>query len=81
MIFISSRVVEIPALEGKSFSMECTCSDAVSIISNGFFLYVTEVTVDLVLPLSVLIFSWGLARVHLPPAYVEFMVLYLLLSF
>ena len=56
MKFLADRVVDIPVLEGKLFSMDCACFAIRSIISNGIFLYGTECTVDLVLFLSVLVF-------------------------
>ena len=56
MTFLANRVVDIPVLEGKSFGMDCACSDIGSIISKGIFLYDTECAVDLGMSLSVLIF-------------------------
>ena len=56
MMFLSDVVVDIPVLEGKSFSMDCACPTMESIINSGIFLYGTECTVDLVLSLSVLLF-------------------------
>ena len=55
MIFFDDKMVDIPVLEGKSLSVDSNCSAIAPIISNGIFLYVTELTVDLVVSLSVLI--------------------------
>ena len=56
MIFLADRMVYIPVLEGKAFSMDFYCSSIDSIISNIIFLFGTDFRVDLVLYLSVLIF-------------------------
>ena len=55
-MFLSYMVVNIPVLEVKSFSMDFACPNMESIINSGIFLYGTNCTVDLVLPLSVLMF-------------------------
>ena len=69
MMFLDDIVVDIPILEGRSFSMDCACSSMESIIISVIFLYGTECNVDLVLSLSVLIFHYDVGSCS-PAAYV-----------
>ena len=49
-------VVDVPVLEVKAFISYCACLTMDSIINSGIFLYGIECTVDLILPLSVMMF-------------------------
>ena len=58
MTFLADMVVEINVLEGKEFIMYCACSAMDSMIISGFFLYVDKCSIDLVPPLSILMFHF-----------------------